>query len=99
MKRAWSLALAGLFFACGPAPEPAKLPPVTSAHAPPSDARGPKKGYAGHGAESVSPETLARFAAPPLPADVSRRIQAMLDIRAPIGARLSPDGKSLYFAW
>ncbi len=55
--------------------------------------------YAGLGAESVSRETLTRFAPTPLPAEVSRRIQAMLDIRAPLGARIAPGANSLYFAW
>src|SRR4029077_16298157 len=34
-----------------------------------------------------------------LPGDVSRRIQAMLDVRAPIGARIAAAGTSVYFAW
>jgi dipeptidyl aminopeptidase/acylaminoacyl peptidase len=55
--------------------------------------------YSGHGAQSVLPETIARFAPTPLPGDVSRRIQALLDVRAPGGGRLSPDGKTLYFNW
>src|SRR5687768_9418215 len=45
--------------------------------------------YAGHGAGSVPPEVLAKFAPTPLPSDVSRRIQALLDVRAPVGSRLS----------
>lgn len=55
--------------------------------------------YAGHGAASVSAEVLARFAPTPLPGDVSRRIQAMLDVRAPAGTVIAPDGKSVYFTW
>jgi dipeptidyl aminopeptidase/acylaminoacyl peptidase len=55
--------------------------------------------YHGHGAASVAPEVLARFAPKPLPSEVSRHIQAMLDVRAPGGGALSPDGKSLYFPW
>ncbi|MCX9156215.1 prolyl oligopeptidase family serine peptidase [Niveibacterium sp. 24ML] len=55
--------------------------------------------YAGHGAESVSAATLEKFRPKPLPADVSRRIQSMLDLRAPGSGMLSPDGKRLYFGW
>lgn len=105
MKRALGLSIVPIvILACGPAPEPAKLPPVTSAPVGTSSGSHPTKsspsgGYAGHGAESVPPEVLAKFAPTPPPPDVSRRIQAMLDVRAPIGSRLSPDGKSLYFAW
>src|SRR5262249_19042261 len=55
--------------------------------------------YSGHGADSVPPEVIAKFAPTPLPASVSARIQAMLDVRAPVGAIVSPDGKTLYFAW
>jgi dipeptidyl aminopeptidase/acylaminoacyl peptidase len=57
------------------------------------------KAYSGHGAASVTPELLARFAPKPLPSEVSRRIEAMLDLRAPGGAVLAPDGRSLYFNW
>src|SRR5688572_17073423 len=92
--------------ACGSPPEATNPPPVTSA--PPIRASTPPsqpppaasaKAYAGHGAESVPPEVLAKFAPTPIPSDVSRRIQAMLDVRAPISSRMSPDGKALYFAW
>ncbi len=93
--------------ACGPSGEAAHAPPVTAAAARPaatspgSTAATTAKatGYAGHGADSVPPEVIAKFAPTPLPSDVSRRIQSMLDVRAPIGTRISPDGKTLYFAW
>src|SRR5262245_53282072 len=39
--------------------------------------------YSGLGASSVSAETIARYAPPPLDPAVSRRIQAILDVRAP----------------
>jgi hypothetical protein len=55
--------------------------------------------YSGHGAGSVSPALLAKFAPPPLPADLTRSIQAMLDVRAPGMGIVSPDGKRLYFSW
>lgn len=87
-------------------PAPPNVPPPTTALVPPegraASAGGPSSTsgpYAGHGAESVSPELLAKYAPTPLPSDVSRRIQAMLDVRAPMGTRLAPDGKTLYFGW
>jgi len=56
-------------------------------------------GYSGHGAASVSAEVLARYAPPPLPAELSRRIQAMLDVRAP-GLGVPTTGASrLFFSW
>jgi dipeptidyl aminopeptidase/acylaminoacyl peptidase len=55
--------------------------------------------YQGHGADSVSPEVLARFVAPPLPSELSRKIQNLMDVRAPGGGQLSPDGQRLYFGW
>jgi dipeptidyl aminopeptidase/acylaminoacyl peptidase len=47
----------------------------------------------------VSAEQLAAFAPKPLPGEVSRRIQSMLDIRSPGGAQLSPDGKTMFVNW
>jgi len=55
--------------------------------------------YAGHGAESVPRETVARYAPTPLPGDVTRRIQTMLDVRGAVPGTLSPDGKRLFFTW
>jgi dipeptidyl aminopeptidase/acylaminoacyl peptidase len=55
--------------------------------------------YSGHGAESVPPEVLARFRAAPLPSAVTRRVQSLLDVRAPGAGVLSPDGKRLFFSW
>jgi protease II len=93
--------------ACGPGGAPPLVPPVTSSTTPmpAGDAAMPRatkpggSAYAGHGADSLPPEVLARYAPTPLAGDTSRRIQAMLDVRAPVGARISPDGSSLYFAW
>ena len=56
-------------------------------------------GYQGLGRESVDEKTLAKFAAPPLPAELSRKIQSYLDIRSPGLGMLSPDQKNLYFSW
>jgi dipeptidyl aminopeptidase/acylaminoacyl peptidase len=68
--------------------------PVTAASA---TAAGP--GYSGLGVASITPELLAAYAPKPLPSEVSRHIQAMLDIRAPGSAHLSPDGKAMFFNW
>jgi dipeptidyl aminopeptidase/acylaminoacyl peptidase len=55
--------------------------------------------YAGHGAESVGPEQLAKYRPTPIPEELERRIQSMSDLRSPSAGRLSPDGKALYFNW
>ncbi len=55
--------------------------------------------YSGLGAGSVPPELVAKYAPPPLDPAVSRRIQAMLDVRTPGLGVVSPDGSRLYFGW
>lgn len=55
--------------------------------------------YTGIGAASVAPEVLTRYAPPGLPPDSARRIQAMLDVRAPGSGALAPDGSRLFFGW
>jgi dipeptidyl aminopeptidase/acylaminoacyl peptidase len=86
--------------------QPTAAPPDASAQVsssalwePPSSKGTTTGAYSGHGVQSVLPEVIARYAPTPLPADVSRRIQAMLDVRAPGGGRVSPDGKTLFFNW
>jgi dipeptidyl aminopeptidase/acylaminoacyl peptidase len=69
---------------------------------PASPAKGAKTAapaYQGLGAESVSPELLQKFRAPPVDPEVSRRVQAMLDVRAPGAGILSPDGRRMFFTW
>ncbi len=56
-------------------------------------------GYSGHGADSVSKEKIAKYAPPPLPAEVTRRIQTMLDVRGAALGTISPDGKRIFFTW
>jgi len=56
-------------------------------------------GYAGHGAESVSREAIARYAPPPLPPDVTGPIQRLLDVRGPSTGLVAPDGARLFFNW
>lgn len=93
--------------ACAPAepaacPEQPPPPPPTAAKtaAAPTPAPAAKPvGYTGLGLSSVDPEILKRFAPTPLPSELSRRIQAMLDVRSAAAGRLMPDGKSLYFTW
>jgi dipeptidyl aminopeptidase/acylaminoacyl peptidase len=105
-------ALVALAPACASAP-PAPVPPVTSAApgpetmpppapASPADfdaAAAPGAAYAGHGAETIPPELLAKYRPRPLPAEVSRQIESLMDVRAPGAGRLSPNGKTLYFSW
>jgi len=55
--------------------------------------------YSGHGAASVSKEILDKYAPKPLPDDLARGIQAMLDVRAPGSGVLAPDGGALFFSW
>jgi dipeptidyl aminopeptidase/acylaminoacyl peptidase len=69
-------------------------PPRPAAPAAPAAAN-----YSGHGVSSVPPEVLAKFAPTPVPPELSRRIQTMLDLRSPGGGQLSPDGRRLYFTW
>ena len=57
------------------------------------------KPYSGHGAGSVSPALIAKYAPPTLPAELSRSIQSMLDVRSPGLGVPSPDGKRLFFTW
>ncbi|HVH41605.1 MAG TPA: S9 family peptidase [Labilithrix sp.] len=107
MRSSFVLALPSLLLlaSCGPSGDGVRVPPVTAAPVKPAaakaDSTGPSKttGYAGHGSDSIPPEVIAKFGPTPLPSDVSRRIQSMLDVRAPIGSRISPDGKTLYFSW
>ncbi len=55
--------------------------------------------YSGHGASTVSPEVLAKFAPTPLPSELSRKIQSMMDLRAPGMGQVSPDGTRVFFGW
>ena len=50
-------------------------------------------------ASAPTPEALAKYAPPPLPAELRRRVQAMFDVRSPGAGQLSPDGQRLFFNW
>lgn len=91
------------FLACGgqkpvveapPSPEPPPQAAETEAESEPSEL-----GYAGFGLGSVSPEVLAKYPPQPLSPKIARKVQSILDLRAPGVGRLSPDGKRLYFTW
>lgn len=58
-----------------------------------------QSGYAGHGADSVPREKIAKYAPPALPSDVTRRIQTMLDVRGAMLGLVAPGGKRVYFTW
>lgn len=55
--------------------------------------------YKGVGAESLSPETVKKFAPPPITQEMSRKIQTMLDVRSPGMGMISGDGKKFFFGW
>jgi dipeptidyl aminopeptidase/acylaminoacyl peptidase len=102
------LSLSLVISSCAAQSPPLPVPPLTSA---PVDsdasaiARGGKapastsQGYAGHGAETIRPDLLEKYRPAPLAPEVSRRIESLIDVRAPSVGRLSPDGKSMYFSW
>jgi protease II len=55
--------------------------------------------YSGHGAGSIPPDVVKKYAPPPLSPELTRRIQAMLDVRSPGLGLVSPDGNRLFFGW
>jgi protease II len=81
------------------------------AAAPPSSAAAPRgaapagspepdqAAYRGLGADSVDPAIVARFAPPPLPAELSRRIQRAMDLRGTAGGRVTRRGDRMVFTW
>jgi dipeptidyl aminopeptidase/acylaminoacyl peptidase len=98
--------------ACRP-PPPSPVPPVTSATPGPSTtvigppipgaagpaAESPSGAYQGHGLETVSPALLEKYRPRPLAPEVARRIQALMDVRAPGIGQVAPDGKAMFFSW
>lgn len=112
VRRSWSLAFFALALAapaCAPEvpaaapplppPEPPPAPSASASAAPAPSAAPSASAYAGHGVASVPPEVLARFAPKPIPPELSRRIQAMLDVRAPGAGMLAPKADRLFFTW
>jgi dipeptidyl aminopeptidase/acylaminoacyl peptidase len=55
--------------------------------------------YRGHGAGSLSAETLARYAPGELDPALKTKLEVRLDLRSPGMGMLSPDGKRLFFTW
>jgi dipeptidyl aminopeptidase/acylaminoacyl peptidase len=98
-----------LLVSCGPSstkpvrmPEPVAVPekkpePVVDPVVAPDPA--PATTYTGLGAESVPPEIVAKFAAPPLPSSVTEHIQAMLDVRGVGGGFLTRKADRMLFTW
>ncbi len=58
----------------------------------------PAAGYTGLGAESVSKDEITKFLAPALDERVSRRIQAMLDVRGAGGGLITSKGDRMIFS-
>ncbi len=58
-----------------------------------------KAEYSGHGGESISAETLKKYAPPILNAEMTNKLKKMFDVTAPGMGMLSPDKKILYFGW
>jgi dipeptidyl aminopeptidase/acylaminoacyl peptidase len=89
--------------ACGGAPLLTPVPPVTTAvpavPAGPTASASAAPAYEGHGADTIAPEALAKYRPQALAPEVSRRIESLMDVRAPAAGELTPDGKSLYFSW
>ena len=83
-----------------PAPAPAApmtLPPLQVTGTPAATAA--PASYEGHGLTSLPAEVLQKYRPQPLPGDVSRRIQAFMDISGPGMGVIAPDGKRLFFGW
>ncbi len=99
--------LAGALGACRPRPAAVLPPPTTATPGRASIVIGPEAlapkvvspGYAGLGPASLPPKILDVYRPRPLPADVSRRIESLIDVRAPGIGALSPDGKAMFFSW
>jgi hypothetical protein len=84
-----SILLTGLS-ACSTIPKDSKSNSKTGA---------PTGAYNGHGASSVSPEVVAKYAPPPLPKEVADRVRNLLEVQSPGLGLPSIDGKTLYFTW
>src|SRR5580692_1878050 len=91
--------------ACGPRPASTvptvttAVPPAPSGAAVASSDAPSGSGYSGHGAETIAPEILERYRPRPLPPEVARSVESLMDVRAPGMGRLGPDGRTMYFSW
>ena len=80
-----------------PEPEvPATAASSGASAAPVTAAPGP---YTGLGAESIAPALLEKFRPPAVAPELGRRIESLIDVRAPGLGWLGPDGKSMVFGW
>jgi dipeptidyl aminopeptidase/acylaminoacyl peptidase len=108
LRTLWLAAL--LCLSCGGAP--AREKPVEPATPKPSEtnpfpvptagAKAPSaapRPYEGHGAASIEPAVLEKFRPKPLDSALSRKLQTLMDLRAPLAGELTPNGKQLYFTW
>ncbi len=80
-------------------PGPSALPPELASIASPVPFAPLASAYAGHGVDTIPPEVLDKYRPAPLSPEVSRRIESLMDVRAPGIGEVAPDGKSLYFPW
>ncbi len=55
--------------------------------------------YTGLGKDSVTAETLNKYAPPPLSSDMANKLKKIFDVTASGMGILSPDKKNLYFTW
>lgn len=55
--------------------------------------------YEGHGSDSISADTIKKYAPPALPAESANKLKKLFDISSPGLGLLSPDKKTLYFTW
>jgi protease II len=106
MRTASGLALCAALAGCAastlaPAPRPpSATPALTAAPVPAGEpSAAASAAYAGHGLGSLSAEVLEKYRPKPLPSDVSRHIQAMLDVSGPGIGAVTPDGARLLFSW
>lgn len=58
-----------------------------------------KPTYQGTGIDSISAEDLKTYAPRSIDPKLRSQIEKMMDIRAPSGGALTPDGKTMFFSW
>ena len=69
--------------------------PFAYAHAGPAS----DSSYARHGADTVSPESLAAYAPTALDPSVSRHLQALLDVQGAEAGLITARGDRMFFSW
>ncbi len=82
-----------------PPEPPAPSASASSSAASAAPAASSNGAYAGLGAESIAPALLEKYRPRSVPPELGRRIESLIDIRAPGLGRLAPDGKSMVFGW